>query len=52
VGVGVGGSFPSKHPTQLVSEPDPQKIGKRVWEIGWGGSVPCAWNAGVLLIDS
>ena len=25
---------------RIVSEPDPRKIGKRVWEIGWGGSVP------------
>jgi len=23
-----------------VSEPDPWKIRRRVWEIGWGGSVP------------
>jgi len=28
-------------PTEaLVSEPDPRKIGRRVWEIGWGRSVP------------
>ena len=26
--------------SRLVSEPDPWKIGKRVWEIGWGRSVP------------
>jgi len=24
----------------VVSEPDPRKIGRRVWEIGWGQSVP------------
>ena len=24
----------------LVSEADPWKIGKRVWDVGWGGSVP------------
>jgi len=24
----------------LISEPDPWKIGKRVWEIGWGEIVP------------
>jgi len=36
----------------IVSEPDPQKIEKRVWEIGWGGSVHCSRNAGVLPIDS
>jgi len=36
----------------LVLEPDPRKIEKRVWEIGWGGSVHCAQNAGVLPIDS
>jgi len=24
----------------VVSEPDPRKIGRRVWEIGWGRSVP------------
>jgi len=23
----------------VVSEPDPRKIRRRVWEIGWGGSV-------------
>ena len=23
----------------VVLEPDPQEIGRRVWEIGWGGSV-------------
>jgi len=28
------------------------KIEKRVWEIGWGGSVHCAQNASTLLIDS
>ena len=28
------------------------KIGKRVWEIGWGGSVHCAQNAGALPIGS
>jgi len=28
------------------------KIEKRVWEIGWGGSVHCARNAGALPIDS
>jgi len=34
--------LPSSHllPPSLVSEPDPQKIGRRVWEIGWGRSVP------------
>ena len=36
----------------VVSEPDPRKIEKRVWEIGWGGSVHCARNAGTLPIDS
>ena len=36
----------------VVSEPDPRKIEKRVWEIGWGGSVHCARNAGALPIDS
>jgi len=25
---------------RVVSEPDPQKIERRVWEIGWGRSVP------------
>jgi len=30
----------------------PGKIEKRVWEIGWGGSVHCARNAGALPIDS
>ena len=36
----------------VVSEPDPWKIKKKVWEIGWGGSVPCAWNAGAFPISS
>ena len=27
-------------PISVVSEPDPRKIGRRVWEIGWGRSVP------------
>ena len=36
----------------IVSEPDPRKIEKRVWEIGLGGSVHCARNAGALPIDS
>ena len=22
-----------------ILEPDPRKIGRRVWEIGWGGSM-------------
>ena len=30
----------------------PSEIGRRVWEIGWGGSVHCARNAGALPIDS
>jgi len=30
----------------------PSEIEKRVWEIGWGGSVHCAQNAGALPIDS
>ena len=30
--------------------PDPSINCKRVWVIGWGGSVPCAWNAGALPI--
>jgi len=38
--------------TLIVSETDPRKIRKRVWEIGWGGSVPCTRNAGALLIGS
>ena len=29
-----------------------RKIEKRVWEIGWGGSVNCTQNAGALPIDS
>ena len=29
-----------------------EKIEKRVWEIGWGGSVHCARNAGTLPINS
>ena len=37
---------------KVVSEPDPRKIEKRVWEIGWGGSVHCAQNAGALPINS
>jgi len=28
------------------------KIEKRVWKIGWGGSVHCSQNAGTLPIDS
>jgi len=28
----------------------PRKIGRRVWEIGWGGSVLCTQNAGMLPI--
>jgi len=36
----------------VVLEPDPRKIGNRVWEIGWGGSVLCAWNASALPIGS
>jgi len=36
----------------LVSEQTLGKIEKRVWEIGWGGSVHCARNAGALPIDS
>ena len=26
---------------RVVAEPDPQKIERRVWHIGWGGSVHC-----------
>ena len=33
------------HWSFLVSEPDPRKIRKMVWEIGWGRSVPCTRNA-------
>ena len=33
----------------LVSEPDPRKIGRRVWHISWGGSVHCGM-LGILLI--
>ena len=40
------------HGHRVVSEPDPRKIGRRVWEIGWGGSVHCTRNAGALPIDS
>ena len=40
----------SQAATDIVSEPDPRKIEKRVWEIGWGGSVHCARNAGALPI--
>jgi len=36
----------------VVLEPDPRKIRNRVWEIGWGGSVLCAWNASALPIGS
>ena len=36
----------------VVSEPDPRKIRNRVWEIGWGGSLLCAQNAGALPIGS
>ena len=32
--------LPSSHHPLLVSEPDPWKIGRRVWEVGWGQSVP------------
>jgi len=41
-----------KGTANLVSEPDPQKIGRRVCEIGWDRSVPCAWNAGTFPIGS
>ena len=34
-----------------VSEPDPQKKWKRVWEIGWGGSALCTQSADAILID-
>jgi len=36
---------------RLVSEPDPRNIGKRVYEIGWGRSIPCAQKAGVHASD-
>jgi len=35
-----------------LSEQTLGKIGKRVWEIGWGRNVPCARNAGALPIGS
>ena len=37
---------------KTISEQTLGRIGRRVWEIGWGGSVLCAWNAGTLLIAS
>ena len=38
------------HRTGLVSEPDPRKSKRRVWHIGWGGSVHCARYEGALPI--
>ena len=37
----------------VVWESDPRKIGRRVWEIGWGGSVAanhCCWGEWWMLI--
>ena len=40
IGLTVTGSEPEDLEQHLASEPDPQKVGRRVWEIGWDGSVP------------
>jgi len=38
-------------PPSLVSGSDPCK-NQKVWEIGWGGSVPRTWNVGALPTSS
>ena len=39
--------------TATITQQDPLPlIGKRVWEIGWGGNIPCTQNAGTLLIGA
>ena len=47
--------IPHHYPTSIMGGlgyPDPNACAeKRVWDIGWGGSLHCARNAGTLPID-